>query len=217
MHSYMAGRRIYDVTLTIQPDMLVWPGDPLVNIETFESIAKGDSANLSIWHLGSHTDTHVDAPPHHFIPEGPGVDQIRPEVLVGPARLFQLSNTTSIDARVLKRLDLKGVTRLLLGTHNSVLLSERNFSPDYVSVTEDAAQYLVDSGIRLVGIDYLSIEAFHKPGHPTHHTLLAAGVVIIEGLILSGIPEGDYELLCLPLKVKDADGAPARVFLQEVG
>jgi arylformamidase len=117
---------------------------------------------------------------------------------------------------VLEGLDLKGVTRLLLGTRNSVLLEQGQFNLDYSFVSEDAARYLVDMGIKLVGVDYLSIEEYKKEGYPAHHILLGAGVVIVEGLDLSGVPSGDYEVLCLPLKLKDGDGAPARVFLREI-
>ncbi len=211
----MSARKIYDISLTIEPGILVWPGDSQVAVDIVESIGRGGSSNVSLLHVGTHTATHVDAP-GHFIPGAPGVDSISPEVLLGPARLFQLPDAHHIDRKLLERLDLKGVERLLLGTRNSALLKQRHLEPDYAFVSEDAARYLVDMGIKLVGVDYLSIEQYQKEGHPTHHILLGAGVVIVEGLYLTDVPSGDYELMCLPLKIKDADGAPARVFLREV-
>jgi arylformamidase len=194
--------RIYDVSLTIEPGMVVWPGDAPVAVETFTALAEGGSSNLSLLKMGSHSGTHVDAP-RHFIDGAAGVDAISPDVLTGPARLFQLPRVKRIDRRV-------------LGTGNSALLGKRPLSMDYAFVTGDAATYLVERGVKLVGIDYLSIEEHGTAGHPVHHALLGAGIVIVEGLDLAAVPAGDYEIMCLPLKLKDADGAPARVFLREV-
>ena len=204
---------VYDVSLPIYSGMLVWPGDPPVSIEAVKAATKGDSSSVSLLHLGSHTGTHVDAP-RHFIAGAPGVSSLDLNILWGKARLFQLPAALRIDRSLLERLDLDGVTRLLLGTGNSARLRKGQFDPGYVFVTEDAASYLVDRDIKLVGVDYLSIEAYHNESHPTHRTLLGAGVVIIEGLVLDGIPPGDYELICLPLKIRDGDGAPARVLLR---
>jgi arylformamidase len=211
----MTKRKVYDISLTIYPGMLVWPGQPQVAIDNVKSIARGDPNNASLIHIYSHATTHVDAP-RHFIPGARSIDAIAPEVLLGPARLFQLPDAHHIDRNLLERLDLKGVERLLFGTRNSALLRKNSFEQDFVSLTEDAARYLVDKGIRLVGIDYLSVEEYQKKGLPTHHILLEAGVVIVEALDLTAVPPGDYELFCLPLKIKDGDGAPARVFLREI-
>lgn len=211
----MSLRKVYDVSLTIESGMLVWPGNPPVVIDTVKSIAQGGSSNVSLLHIGTHTATHVDAP-GHFIPGAPGIDSIGPEVLLGRARLFQLPDAHHIDRSLLEGLELTGVERVLLGTRNSALLGQRQVEVDYAFVSEDAARYLVDTGIKLVGVDYLTIDEYQKEGRPAHHILLGAGVVIVEGLNLAGVPPGDYELLCLPLKIKDADGAPARVFLREI-
>jgi arylformamidase len=207
-------KQFYDVSMTIQPEMLTWPGNAPVSIEPVKRIMDGSSSNVSLLNIGTHSGTHVDAP-CHFLEGAPGIDEIDLGILVGPARLFQMQNENKIDRHVLDNLDLNGVTRILFGTKNSALLAQ-NHTPNYSSVTGDGAQYLVDKGIKLVGIDYLSIEKYKKEGYPTHRTLLEAGVVIVEGLDLSGVPSGDYELLCLPLKLKGADGAPARVFLREL-
>ncbi|MEE9399234.1 MAG: cyclase family protein [Dehalococcoidales bacterium] len=211
----MTEHRIYDVSLPIHPGMPVWPGNPQVAKDVVKAIARGGSSNVSLLHIGTHTATHVDAP-RHFIEGASGVDRLEPEVLLGKARLFQLPDVHHIDRRVLEKLDMKDITRLLLGTRNSTLLKQQELDLDYAFVSEDAARYLVETGIKLVGIDYLSIEEYQKEGRPAHNILLGAGVVIIEGLDLTGIPTGDYELLCLPLKLKDSDGAPARVFLREI-
>lgn len=211
----MKERKIYDISLTIHPGMVVWPGDKGVKSEFAMSIERGDLYNLSQLQMSAHTGTHVDAP-LHFIDRAPGIDSIEPEILLGKARLFQLPEVEHIDRNILERLDLEGVTRLLLGTANSTLLKQPEFSRDFVYVTEDAARYMVETGIKLVGIDYLSIGEYRDREQITHHVLLEAGVVIVEGIDLSGIPAGDYELICLPIKLKDADGAPARVLLREL-
>jgi len=208
-------KRIYDVSLTIYPGMITWPGDPPVVSDTVKSIEEGSSSNISLLHIGTHTATHIDAP-RHFIQSGIGVDKIDPEVLLGEARLFQLPDVHRIDRKLLEGLNLKGVSRILLGTRNSSLLKQDKLNMDYVFVTGDAAGYLVEKKIKLIGVDYLSIEEYRKEGHPAHNTFLGAGVIIIEGLDLADVPAGDYELICLPLKIKDADGSPARVLLREI-
>lgn len=203
--------RIYDVSRIVYTGMEVWPGDPPVSVMPAKSIERGDASNLSRLDLGSHTGTHVDAP-RHFIPGAPGVDSLAPAILVGKARLCQLPEAHHLDRALLEGLGLGGVSRLLLGTRNANL----PVGTDYAYLSGDAAAYLVALGVKLVGIDYLSIEEHGRKGHPIHQTLLSAGVVIIEGLDFKGVPPGDYELMCLPLKLKDADGAPARVFLREL-
>ena len=211
----MKERKIYDISLIIRPGMVVWPGDIPVKADISKSIESGDSYNLSQWQMSAHTGTHIDAP-LHFIGGAPGIDNIEPEILLGKARLFQLPVVKRIDRNVLERLDLKGVTRLLLGTTNSALLKQPEFSQDYVYITADAAKYMVEIGIKLVGIDYLSIGDYYDSEQIAHHVLLESGVVIVEGIDLSGIPANDYELICLPIKLKNADGAPARVLLREL-
>jgi len=207
--------RIYDVSHAIYPGMLVWPGDPPVEVEESKAIAEGGSSNVSYLRMGSHTATHIDAP-RHFFDDGKGVDALSLEVLWGRARLFHLPEARVIDRKLLEGLDLEGVSRILLRTSNSLRLKKLQFDPDYTYLSEDGAVYIVERGIKLVGVDYLSIEEYHKPGHPIHRTLLEAGVVIVEGLDLEVAPPGDYELVCLPLKIRDGDGAPARVLLKEL-
>ena len=194
---------------------MVWPGDPPVAVDTIEAATQAGTCTISHLHLGSHTGTHIDAP-RHFLRGAPGVDSIDPDILIGRARLFHVPSAHHIDRELLRGLDLKGVVRLLLATRNSALLHQEKFQKDYAFVSEDAARYLVELGIKLLGIDYLSVEDYRNLACPTHLTLLQARVVIVEGLDLCAAPPGDYELICLPLKIKDGDGAPARAFLREI-
>ncbi len=207
--------RIFDVTLPISHGMPVYEGDPEVTIERRLSIPKGAPFNVAFLAMGSHTGTHVDAPAH-FREGALGVDQLSLDVLVGPARVYDLPVTGHIDAASLRRVDLTSSPRILFKTRSSGSWRTGRFRKDFAGVTEDAARLLVHSGVRLVGVDSLSVEPFESTSFATHRTLLDAGVIILEGLDLSAVPPGDYELLCLPLKIQRGDGAPARVVLREI-
>ena len=206
---------IYDVTVPIRAGMPIYEGDPTLNIEPWSAMAKGDSANVSFLHFGAHTGTHVDAPAH-FI-EGAGkIDSLPLDVLIGPARVIRVpDDRMEIDPEFLNECDLTNVTRVLFHTRNSSFWNE-GFRKDFTHVLPEAAELLVARGIKLVGNDYLSVEKFHSGHHRTHLTLLRNGVVIVEGLNLTDVPAGDYELICLPMKIADGagDGAPARVVLR---
>jgi len=207
---------IYDVTVPIRANMPVYEGDPGVKIEPWSAFAKGDSSNVSMLNFGAHTGTHVDAPAH-FIEGANTIDKLPLETLIGPARVLKVPEATmEIDAGFIAGCDLDGVERLLFCTRNSSFWNGEGFRRDFTHLLPEAAQLLVDRGIRLVGTDYLSIEKFHSGQHRTHITLLSKNVVIVEGLNLSGVPAGDYELICLPLKIAAGagDGAPARVVLR---
>lgn len=208
-------RKVYDISFPIYPGMVVWPGDPAVSFDSVKSIDRGDSNNISVLHMGSHSATHIDAP-RHFLKNGHGIDSIDPEALMGPVRLLQLPKVSQINRSLLSEFNLNDISRLLIGTRNSALLKKEQFDNNYTYITEDAANYLVELGIKTLGFDYLSIDAFSTGVYPIHLILLNADVVIIEGLYLSDVPPGDYEMLCLPLKIKNGDAAPARVFLREV-
>ena len=208
-------RRIWDVSVPVRHGGLVYPGNPPITITAVQSIAAGNTANVSRIDLGSHTATHVDAP-LHFVDGGAGVDELPLDVLIGPARLICFSDDVlAVGEAELRRHDLGGVTRVLIKTRNSAWLASgsTDFHPDFTHVTPDGAEYLVSLGVRLVGVDYLSVEQFRSPHHKTHKTLLANGVVIVEGLVLSDPPAGDYELICLPMLMDGLDGAPARAVL----
>lgn len=207
--------KIYDVTLPIRHGMPVYEGDPEVSIQPVLSTAQGALANVSLLTMGSHTGTHVDAPAH--LRDGtPGVDQLALDVLIGPARVCDLTAHQQIDAASLRGVDLRSHPRILFKTRNSTRWREGQFHRDFAALTDDAARLLVDSGVRLVGIDALSVERFGSTALPVHHTLLNSGVIILEGLNLSAVPPGEYELFCLPLKLQHGDGAPARVVLREM-
>lgn len=210
----MQGKRLFDVSMTLDAATPVWPGNPTFRLDPVKDISRGDSSNVSRLEMGTHSGTHVDAP-RHFLTGAAGVDALDPALLVGEARLFQLGDIPYVDAESMAALDLTGVSRLLLGTRNSSLLRSA-FTDDFAYLDEGAARYLQGTGVRLLGVDYLSVEAYRSPGHPAHRVLLASGVVILEGLDLQDVPAGDYELLCLPLKLRGADGAPARVLLREL-
>jgi arylformamidase len=191
----------------------VYPGNPEIDISLQQSIAAGAGANVSTVVFGSHTGTHVDAARHFFV-EGEPVDRIPLDKLVGRALLVSLSDDVrSIGEAELRAFDLGNHKRILLRTRNSALLAAREFAKDYTFLAPDGAAYLVEKGFELVGIDYLSIEQFRSGHHRTHRTLLERSVVIVEGLDLSKPPPGEYDLVCLPLKLEGCDGAPARAIL----
>ena len=205
--------QIIDISVPIYTGMVFYPGDPGAAIEPVKSIAQGDSANLSQLSLGSHTGTHLDAP-RHFENNRETVDKISLDVLVGPAKVVDLTGAGEFIFRDdLEQAASAGAERLLLKTANSKLWANPEFTRDYVSLANDAADYLVAEGVRLVGIDYLSIERFKSENHYVHHTLLSSGVVILEGIDLAEVEPGEYELACLPLKILDGDGSPARAAL----
>ena len=206
---------IYDVTVPIRAGMPIYEGDPTLSIEAWSAMAKGDSANVSFLHFGAHTGTHVDAPAH-FIEGANKIDSLPLDVLIGPARVIRVpDDRMEIDPEFLNSCDLTNTTRVLFHTRNSSFWNE-GFRKDFTHVLPEAAELLVERGVKLVGNDYLSVEKFHSGHHRTHLTLLRNGVVIVEGLNLTDVPAGDYELICLPMKIADGagDGAPARVVLR---
>jgi arylformamidase len=205
--------RIYDISVPLSPTLVCYPGDPQVEITAVTDIAQGDVANVSRLTLSSHSGTHLDAP-RHFFSQGVAIDALDLRQLLGPARVCTLSSTTHITAADLSPLQLDGVKRVLFRTVNSSLWEQSEFQPHYVALTASAAQRLVDIGVQLVGIDYLSVDAFERQDCPVHRLLLSAGVLILEGLDLRAVPPGDYELLVLPLRLHNGDGAPARAVLR---
>lgn len=205
---------LLDVSLRLSAAVPTYPGNPPFSLEPVKRIAEGASSNVSVLRLGTHAGTHVDAP-RHFFSEAPGIDELALETLVGPARVVHFPGVKHIGPTELEQVDAGGASRLLIRTDNSeAWAAGRPFDPGFVHLTEEGARWVVDRGIRLLGIDGLSVERFKQPGAPTHRVLLSAGVVIVEGLDLSGAAAGDYEIICLPLRLADADGAPARVLLR---
>jgi arylformamidase len=207
--------RIYDITVPLSPALPVYPGDPEVTITPLAQLQWGDAANVSRLVLSSHTGTHLDAP-RHFFAEGLTIDGLDLHVLMGPARVCTFPQvTTHLTADDLRPLGLAGTKRLLLQTPNAALWQKTGFQTNYVALTESAAYLLVEMGVQLVGIDYLSVDAFERQDFPVHRILLGAGVLVLEGLDLRAVPPGDYELLALPLLLQHGDGAPVRAILRQ--
>jgi arylformamidase len=205
--------RFYDISLPVKNGGVVYPGNPEIRIELQQDMSKGGSSNVSHVSIGSHTGTHVDAP-LHMIPGGAGVDQMSLDALVGPAVVCEFGDDVMAVTEALLRMQpIRGHERVLLKTRNSAFIRDPEFHRDYTYLAPDGAEYLASLGVRLVGIDYLSIEQFHSGHHRTHKTLLGRGIVIVEGLDFSGTPAGTYQLMCLPLLLQGIDGAPARAVL----
>jgi arylformamidase len=205
--------RFLDVSVPLAPGTPTYPGNPEFELQPIKRVAEGASSNVSRLVMGTHTGTHVDAP-RHFFDDGPGSDALALDLLIGRVRVVDLPRRGGISAEDLETAGLREDLRVLFRTPNSALWNGGEFRQDYTYLTEGGARYLVDQGVKLVGIDYLSVEQFKKPGAPAHRALLSHGVVIIEGLNLSEAEAGMYELYCLPLRIAGADGAPARVVLK---
>ena len=209
---------IYDLSVSISNALPTYPGDPPIQISDWSSFAKGDNANVSALSFGAHTGTHVDAPAH-FIQGMKQVESLDLEVLIGAAEVIELPDDQLTISEDFVAANCKpGTIRVLFKTRNSAFWTKdpTDFREDFTYVEPAAAQWLVDHGARLVGVDYLSVEKFHSQDHVVHRTLLAHEVIILEGLNLSEVPAGKYELICLPLRLRSnlGDGAPARAVLR---
>jgi arylformamidase len=208
--------RIFDVSVPLSAEVPVFPGDPPLELQQLARLEDGSAYCLSRIALGSHSGTHVDAPAH-FLPGGAGVDALPLEILIGKARVVKLPVSERIERSDLEELDLSDDLRVLFKTRMSGQLRQPVFQEDHVYVTPDAAIYLAQIGIKLVGMDYLSIERFGTSDYAAHRALLSAGVVIVEGLDLSEVEPGEYDMFCLPLRIPGGDGSPARVVLRTRG
>lgn len=207
--------KYYDISPTLGPTTPTWPTDPPVIFTPGKSVDSSDSSNVTKLSMSSHAGSHVDAP-RHLYSDGMSVEDLPLDVLIGPASVVEFTADV-IDRDVLAASWPPGnVERLLFKTGNSMLWSSPAFMPKFVGLTADAADYIVERGVRVVGIDYLSIEADHGVGAPVHRTLLKNDIFIVESLDLSTVEPGEYELICLPLKLAGLDGAPARVVLREL-
>jgi arylformamidase len=205
--------RLLDVSVPLAAGMPTYPGNPEFELQPVKRIANGDTSNNSRLVLGTHTGTHVDAP-KHFIDDAASVDGLNLDLLVGRTRVVEIRKRGGIGPEELREAGLREDLRVLLKTPNSALWNGEGFHTDYTHLTDAGARYLVDQGVKVVGIDYLSVEQFKKEGAPAHRALLSQAVVIIEGLNLSEAEPGMYEMYCLPLRIPGADGAPARVILR---
>lgn len=205
--------KLIDISVPLDSRLPTYPGNTPFSLQPIKRIAEGGSSNVSTIHMSVHAGTHVDAP-RHFLEGGAGAESLPLELLCGRARVVELTTRRGVTADDLAGLDLREDIRLLLKTHNSRLWASPEFQPDFIGITESGARYLVDRGVKVLGVDYLSVETYQAPGAPAHHLLLGAGVVVIEGLNLRDVDPGSYELFCLPLPVVGSDGAPARVILR---
>ena len=209
---------IYDVSVPLSAATPTYPGDPGIEIKQWLTLANGDLANVSLINFGLHSGTHVDAPAH-FIEGGAKVESLPLESLIGEAEVVEVADDIrAIDESFVAANCSGGSQRVLFKTRNSAFWNniQNGFREDYTYIEPGAAKRLVASGVKLVGIDYLSVEQFHSQKFETHHTLLSRGVVILEGLDLRQVSSGFYELICLPLRIAggSGDGAPARVVLR---
>jgi arylformamidase len=206
--------KLIDVSVPIDAKLPTYPGNTPFLLEPIKRIADGGSSNVSSLHLGAHTGTHVDAP-RHFFDGGAGTEALPLDLLLGRSRVIEIPTRKGITAEDFAPFDLAEDIRLLIKTFNSRLWGSSEFHTEYVGVTESGAKHLVERGVKVVGVDYLSVEVFKTPGAPAHHVLLGAGTIVIEGLNLRDVVPGIYEMLCLPLPLVGSDGAPARVVLRK--
>jgi arylformamidase len=212
--------KIFDISVPLNEKLPTFPGDPGIELEVIYSLEKGDNANVTMLRFGAHTGTHVDAPVH-FIAGASKVEAMPLDVLIGPARVVEISHDVDgITAEHILAAKLKGTKRVLFKTRNSEFWSNlsEGFRTDFTYIASDAARALLDLDVRLVGIDYLSVEKYQSGSYETHLSLLGNGVVIVEGLNLRAVSPGEYELICLPLKLAGGagDGAPARAVLRDL-
>ena len=211
--------KYYDITVPISQDMLIWPGDPKVTLRQVSSISKGAESNITQLRMSVHTGTHIDAP-KHFLDDGNTIDRISLEQLIGPVFVMVFEEEISLITKetITKHKDfdiLSDIKKVLFKTRNSRLWHSDNkaFREDFVGLDHSAAQLLADLGMELVGVDYLSIATFNETEEP-HKILLEQGVVLLEGIDLTGVPQGSYEVYCLPLLLQGCEGSPARVILK---
>jgi arylformamidase len=213
----MSARGWVDVTATLDPATTpIYQGDAPMRFDFLKDMRKGDKFTLSVYSLGAHSGTHIDAP-MHFIANGGPVDRIPLEALIGSARVIEIPDSVqAIDAAELNRHDWKGVSRVLFRTRSTLRgwMDSSRFHTDFAYIAPDAAQLLADAGVVLVGVDYISAEQFGAPAPRTHQILLGRGIPIVEGLDLRSAPAGDYDCIVLPLKVAGHEGAPARAILR---
>jgi arylformamidase len=203
-----------DVSVPVRTGMVHWPDNPPVSVERMLDIERGDGCTVSKVSLGVHTGTHMDAP-LHFLQNGVGIDAMPFSATLGPARVIEIRDAVSIKAAELAEHDIRRGERILFKTLNSTRCWHTDeFVEDFVYIARDAAAFLAEQGVQTVGVDYLSVGGFREDGVETHTALLGGGVWVIEGLNLSQVQPGMYELICLPLRLMHADGAPARAILR---
>ncbi len=215
--STVASSEWIDVSVPVRNGMVHWPSDPPFQIERIHDMQRGDKSNLSRVVMGAHTGTHMDAP-LHFIANGKGIDEMPLDASIGQARVIEIRDTESIKPEELKQHRIRRGERLLFKTLNSLRgWQTDSFIEDFVFISKEAAHFLAQRGVALVGVDYLSVGGFKRDGPEIHLALLEAGIWVIEGLNLSQVTPGKYDLICLPIKLAQGEGAPARAVLRPIG
>jgi arylformamidase len=205
-----------DITIMIKDKMIAWPGESEVNIRRDMKISSGDTANLTHLNMSAHTGTHMDAP-LHFIENGNDISKMQLSAVIGEARVLEVNNVDVIEVKDLEKYDIKKDERILFKTKNSNLnWYDQPFNENFVHLSTKAAEYLAGIGVRTLGIDYLSVSGYKKNEVRVHRAILEAGIWVIEGLNLTGINPGKYDLICLPLKILEGDGAPARAIIRPI-
>ncbi len=203
-----------DISVSLTAGMAHWPGDPEISIYRISDIEQGDEANLTKLEMAAHTGTHMDAP-LHFVQDGRGMDEMPFSATIGTARVIEIRDPESIKKRDLETLKITVGERILFKTVNSEREWEKEpFREEFVHLTTEAAEFLAERHVQTVGIDYLSVSGYNKNETQVHRALLEAGIWIIEGLTLRNVNPGNYELICLPLKIDRSDGAPARAIIR---
>ena len=205
--------RYHDISLTLSPETVRWVVAPPLEVHERRRMSRGDDANASALTVSVHAGTHVDAP-FHFLPDGAAIDALPVERFIGEALVHAVDTEGDITEAHVAAVPLDGVRRVLFKTRNSALLHLREYTPDFAAFTEAAARALVARGVELVGLDYLSV-AHADAQVPVHRAFLEHGVILLEGVDLSGVTPGRYELICLPLRLHGLDGAPCRAVLRE--
>ncbi|MCX8129802.1 MAG: cyclase family protein [Clostridia bacterium] len=208
-------KKVIDITRRIHTDMVIWPGDRSVTIKREALIKNGNVCNLSSIEMGLHTGTHIDAP-FHFIDEGCDIASLDISKYIGNAKVFEVKSRKAVTAGDLENLAINENDIILFKTANSNLPEDCKFARGFVYLDESAANYLVSKKVKSVGIDYLAIDKFDSSDHPAHHILLGNNIGIMESLLLKDVPEGEYFLSCLPLKITGVDGSPVRAVLLEI-
>ncbi len=205
-----------DISVSLRSGMAHWPGDPPVSIERVSDMDRGDKANLSKMEMSVHSGTHMDAP-LHFIRNGTGIDAVPFDALIGQARVIETAERESISAETLTANRIIPGERILFKTRNSDQnWTEKSFMSDFVYLSTEAAAYLAEMGVRTVGVDYLSVSGYGRNETEVHYNLLEAGIWVIEGLYLGGVNPGNYDMICLPIKIFNGEGAPARAILKPI-
>ncbi|UYF42480.1 cyclase family protein [Aliarcobacter cryaerophilus] len=205
---------IKDISLSVSPEMIVWPNDPLVKIEQKISIKDGAPCNVSNLEMGVHTGTHIDAP-FHFIDDGKKIEELNLDTLIGLCYVVAIESENYIKKEHLSKIDFNKYKRILFKTKNSLFYAEAKFNEKFISLSLEATNFLIENKVELIGIDYLSVEGFNSDG-TVHREILKNNLVILEGINLIEIEEGEYELICLPLKLVGTDGSPARAILRNI-